>query len=65
MSFIRKWINQRNLEFWRDEVFIAFHWDSKEVATIKAKSVCQEEEIEKLLRRIIKIEKKIKKSKAK
>lgn len=55
---IRRGLNKRNYEYWRDEVFIKIHDNSEENAHLKAKIVCLEQESEMLKSRIIKIEKK-------
>lgn len=55
---IRKGINKRNFEYWRDEIFIGYHKDTL-LADLKAHRICHEQEIEILKQRIIKLEKKL------
>jgi hypothetical protein len=61
MSFIRKGLNNRNLEYWRDDIFISYQKKDYDTASLFAYKVCSEQEINKLKERIIKLEKVIKK----
>jgi hypothetical protein len=56
---IRRGINQKNFEYWRDEIFIRTQHDTL-LADLKAHRVCHEQEIKMLKDRIIKLEKKFK-----
>jgi len=60
MSKIRRGLNQRNLDYWRDEVFIKNYSKDYDVAILFAYKVCSEQEIDMLKDRIIKLEKIIK-----
>lgn len=54
---IRRGINTKNKEYWRDEIFIGYQGLDKQTAEIKADLVCHQQEIERLRSRIIKLEK--------
>lgn len=57
MSKISSGLNKRNLDYWKNEVFIGYHSKSEDIATLLAYKVCSEQEIDKLKQRIIKLEK--------
>jgi len=61
MSIIKRGLNKRNLEYWRDEIFIGYQKKDYDMASLFAYKVCSEQEIDKLKERIIKLEKVIKK----
>ena len=55
---MRKGINKKNYNYWKNEVFIKLHNNPEEIADLKAHRICHEQEIERLINRIIKLEKK-------
>jgi hypothetical protein len=57
MSKIRDGLNKRNIDYWKNKVFIKYHSKPEEIAELFAYKVCSEQEIIKLKERIIKIEK--------
>jgi hypothetical protein len=56
---IRKGINEKNFNYWKDEIFIGLHRMDKQTAGIMANLICHAQEISKLKERIIKLEKRI------
>jgi len=55
---MRKGINRKNFEYWRDQIFVRFHNKEPWQASIEANIVIQGQELEILKDRIIKLEKK-------
>ncbi len=53
---IRRGLNKRNYEYWRDEVYIKLHGKSEKDARYQAKLMCHHQELEILKDRIIKLE---------
>jgi hypothetical protein len=58
---IRRGINKKNFEYWRDEVLAVYNKAPIDFATFSAHRICHKQEIEMLKERIIKLEKKLKK----
>lgn len=58
---MRRGINKKNYEYWRDEIFVGFQKQPLKIASLMAHRICHEQEIELLKKRIIKLEKKLKK----
>jgi hypothetical protein len=58
---MRRGINKKNYEYWRDEIFVGLQKQPLEIASLMAHRICHEQEIELFKERIIKLEKKLKK----
>jgi hypothetical protein len=58
---MRKGINQKNFEYWRNDVYKGYQRNEDWLAELKAHRVCHEQEILMLKDRIIALEKKVKK----
>lgn len=50
-------INQKNFEYWKNDIYIKYHRMPDEFATLYAHRVCHEQEIKKLKERIKEIQK--------
>ncbi len=55
---MNKGLNNKNLEYWRDKVYIELHELPEKEAILKAQIICLEQEADMLKDRIIKLEKK-------
>ena len=53
-------IKQKDIEYWKN-LYVEYHGHNIDMATLFANQICQKKEIERLLARIIKLEKSLKK----
>lgn len=53
---IKRGLNNKNIEYWKKEIFIRLHGEDSTIAELKAYSVCSGQEIDMLKARIIKLE---------